>query len=82
METLDGFVSKSLWFADNENATIADLSILANVSQISACGYDIKKHKHLNRWLEQCRVLPGYEENEKGAAELGKVFKSILGDQF
>mgnify|MGYP003471334340 CR=1 FL=1 len=82
MELLNGFVSKNLWFADNENATIADLAILANVSQLKACGYQISKHEHLNRWFEQCRTLPGFEENERGALELGELFKSILGNQF
>lgn len=82
MEILDGFVSKSLWFADSKNATLADLAILANVSQISACGYNISKHEHLNRWFERCRALPGFDENEKGAVELGIIFKSILGNQF
>lgn len=82
MEILNGFLSSSLWFADNENVTIADLSILANVSQIKACGYDVSKHEHLNRWYEQCRSLPGFEENEKGAIELGTIFESRLGKQF
>lgn len=82
MEILDGFVSKSLWFASNENATIADLSILANVSQIKACGYSIAKHGNLSRWYEQCKLLAGFEENERGAAELGEHFKSRLGEQF
>jgi glutathione S-transferase len=82
MEILDGFLSTSLWFADNENATIADLSILANVSQIKACGYEISKHQNLSRWYEQCRSLPGFEENENGAIELGKIFESQLGKQF
>jgi glutathione S-transferase len=82
MEILDGFLEKSLWFADNENVTIADLSILSNVSQIKACGYNISKHCNLSRWYEQCKSLKGFDENEVGANEVGKFFKTKLGEQF
>lgn len=82
METLDSFLEKSLWFADNENATIADLSILSNVAQIKACGYDISKHCNLSRWYEQCKSLKGFDENEAGANEVGQHFINQLGKQF
>lgn len=82
MEILDGFLDKSLWLADNENATLADLSILANVSQIKACGFDIAKFCNLSRWYEQCKSLKGFDENEAGANEAGKYFIDRLGKQF
>lgn len=82
MEILDGFLINSLWFASNEHATIADLSLLANVSQIRACGYKITKHENLCRWFLQCKSIPGFEENERGATELGYIFNKILGEQF
>lgn len=81
MKILDGFLNDSLWFA-TENPTIADLSILSNVLQIKACGYDISKHKYLFEWLERCKSLPGFEENESGAIQVGKIFKSRIGEQF
>ena len=81
MEILDGFVSKSLWFA-GDLPTIADLSILSNVAQIKACGYEISRHSNLNRWYEICKSLPGFEENERGAIELGEVYQSRIGNPF
>jgi glutathione S-transferase len=81
MEILDRFVSKTLWFV-NENCTLADLAILSNVSQIKACGYDITKHANLQRWYQQCKALPGFEENEAGAQEVGDFFQKIVGKQF
>lgn len=80
-DILDILVSKTLWFAGDQ-PTIADFAILANVSQIKACGYNISKHINLNRWYEMCKSLPGFEENEIGAIKLGEVYRSIIGNPF
>lgn len=81
MSILDSFVANNLWFA-GENATLADLTTLANVTQIKACGYNISQHVNLSKWLERCKTLPGYEENQNGADELGKMFKSVIPNAF
>lgn len=81
MEVLDGFAEKSLWFA-GDLPTIADLSILANVSQIKACGYKISNHENLNRWYEMTKTLPGFEENDIGAEKFGEIYRSIMGNPF
>ena len=81
MEILDKFVSTNLWFAGDQ-PTIADLSILSNVAQIKACGYEISKHNNLNRWYEICKSLPGFDENEKSAIELGDAYQSRIGNPF
>jgi glutathione S-transferase len=81
MSTLDSFVANNLWFA-GENVTLADLTILANVTQIQACGYNISQHVNLSNWLERCKALPGYEENQKGADGLGKMFKAQIPNAF
>lgn len=81
MKFLDSFVENSLWFA-GDKVTLADLTILANVTQIRACGYNMVQHVHLSKWLERCKALPGYEENQKGADEIGKFFKSKIPNAF
>lgn len=81
MEILDKFLTKSVWIAGS-NVTIADLSVVSNVAQIKACGYDISKHANLFRWYESCKTIHGFEENENGAIELGKIIQSRVGNQF
>jgi glutathione S-transferase len=81
MTLLDGYISNGLWFA-GDKLTIADLSILANVTQIQACGYNIAQHTSLSKWLDRCKALPGFEENQEGADELGKFFKSKVSKGF
>jgi glutathione S-transferase len=75
MSTLDLFVAESLWFA-GDKPTIADLTILANVTQIQACGYNISPHVNLSKWLERCKQFPGFEENQNAADNVGKLFKA------
>lgn len=75
MKILDSFLSTDLWLAGS-SVTIADLSVLANISQIKACGYDLSQHENLSKWFGRCRELPGFEENQDGADEMGKLFKS------
>lgn len=81
MSILDSFVAKSLRFA-GESVTLADLTILANVTQIQACGYNISQHVNLSKWLERCKVLPGFDENQKGADQLGKMFRAQIPNFF
>jgi glutathione S-transferase len=81
MSILDSFVANSLWFA-GETVTLADLTILANVTQIQACGYDLSQHVNLSKWLERCKVLPGFDENQKGADELSRMFKAQIPNAF
>lgn len=81
MTILDSFIENSSWFA-GEKVTLADLTILANVTQIKACGYNISQHINLSRWLESCKNLPGYNENQKGADEMGEFFRSKVPNGF
>lgn len=81
MSLLDGYVEHSLWFA-GDKPTIADLTILADVTQIQACGYHTAQHGNLMKWLERCKSLPGFDENQNGADNLGKIFKSRVHSGF
>lgn len=78
---LNTFVADSLYFAGNQ-PTIADLTILANISQISACGYNFKQHENLAKWFERCKTLPGFDECLAGAAVTEKLFKARITNGF
>lgn len=77
MTLLDTFLENSSWFA-GDKVTIADLTILANVSQAKAMGYNIDKHVNLAKWLNNCETLPGFEENQNGADLHSQNFKKVL----
>lgn len=81
MNILNSFLKKSLWFA-GDKPTLADLSILPNISQITACGYSLNQHENLVKWFGRCRELPGYEENQMNALEVGNFFKSKIPNAF
>lgn len=81
MENLDMFLFKRNWFA-GENPTIADLSLLSNISQIMYCGYDFSQHLNILSWYQRCKLLPGFEENEAGAKKLGNLFNDLIDQGF
>lgn len=81
MEVLNSFLDESLWLA-GDKPTLADLSILANISQIAACGYDLNQHENLSKWFKQCQTLPGFDENQMNALEVGNFFKSKIPNAF
>lgn len=74
---LDKFLESSKWIA-GDNLTIADFSLLTIISTINECGYDLTKHANLNRWYDECRNLPGFEENRKGANGLAARVKAVV----
>lgn len=77
IQTLEGFLAVDEWVA-GANMTIADISILAIITQLDFCGYDITKHSRLSAWYERCKALPCYKENAAGAKLLGEMFQSRL----
>jgi glutathione S-transferase len=77
IQTLEGFLASDEWFA-GANMTIADLSILAIITQLDCCGLDVSKHPRLSAWYERCKALPCYKEDVAGAKLLGDVFQSRL----
>lgn len=103
MTLLDELIENKSWFA-GDNVTIADLTILADVTQIQvtsriklfklksrpwtylfifqACGYDISKHVNLSKWLERCKNLPGFKENQSGADLIGEFFRGKAPNAF
>lgn len=74
---LEGFLADDEWFA-GKNMTIADISILAIITQLDFCGYNFSKYPKLSAWYERCKGLACYKENAVGAKQLGEIFKSRL----
>lgn len=76
---LDGFLEKGMWVAGHQ-MTIADFSIIANVSTAEAVGVDLTNYPNLYDWYERTKAAMadyGYDEiNQEGANILGKLFKS------
>lgn len=81
MQVLEKYLESNTWFA-GDKVTIADLTILANVSQLRAMGYNIGQHAKLSEWYERCKALPGFDENQAGADEHSKNFQKILPNTF
>lgn len=42
-------------------------------------GLDLGKYKRIPAWYERLKTIPGYAENDEGAAMLGNFFKSKVG---
>lgn len=75
MKVLDAFLAKTPWLA-GDKPTLADLSVLASVSQICACFYDLSQHPNLSRWWSNCKKLPGFDECVTNASKVGAFYKS------
>ncbi|CAH0401176.1 unnamed protein product [Chilo suppressalis] len=74
---LDEFLKGGKWVA-GDHITIADTSIYASMSSILAVGWDISKFPNIQRWVKDCAVLSGYEENQEGAEAFGAAVKKNL----
>lgn len=77
IQMLEGFLAVDEWFA-GKSMTIADISILAIITQLDFCGYNFSKYPKLSAWYERCKVLSCYKENAVGAKLLGDLFQSRL----
>ncbi|CRL00424.1 CLUMA_CG013690, isoform A [Clunio marinus] len=73
LDVLDNFLDGNEWISGTDEASIADLSILAAFSTLYHVGQDISSYPNLSTWYERCSNLPGFAENEKGA----KMFAQI-----
>ncbi|XP_068620289.1 glutathione S-transferase 1-like [Battus philenor] len=74
---LDKFLENSKWVA-GDNYTIADTSIYASVSAILATDWDISAFPNIQRWINECAILPGYADSADGAKRFGDAVKKNL----
>jgi glutathione S-transferase len=66
---LDSFLDGKKYFCGNE-FTLADISILPNVTTTMEMGLNLSQFKNLNQWHEQMKKLPGFDENLEGSKTL------------
>nr|BAJ33499.1 unclassified glutathione S-transferase [Bombyx mori] len=74
---LNQFLEKTKWVAA-DHPTIADTSIYASMSSILAVGWDISSFPNIQRWIKDCLLLPGAQENEDGARTFGDAVKKNI----
>nr|XP_033341624.1 glutathione S-transferase 1-1-like isoform X1 [Megalopta genalis] len=68
------FLEDNEFFA-GKTMTVADLTLVATITTLTALGYDLSKYKNVNRWLAKMKTTaPKYEEaNGAGVAEFKKI---------
>ncbi|XP_017041070.1 glutathione S-transferase D1-like [Drosophila ficusphila] len=65
-------------YAALNRLTVADIALLATVSNFEITEYDFKKYANVVRWYENAKkVVPGWEENWEGCEIYKKLY---LGD--
>ncbi|XP_041984708.1 glutathione S-transferase 1-like [Aricia agestis] len=74
---LDQFLANSKWVAGDE-LSIADTAILASMTSILEVGWDISAFPNIQRWLNDCTSIPGYEENMEGARLFGAAVRKNI----
>lgn len=72
LDYLDGFLAKQSYVAGTW-LTIADLSILASITQLEAMDYKLTGYRNLYQWLERLKKeLPYYDECNASGIETFK----------
>lgn len=66
-------------FVAGDNLTLADLAIVATVSNFDVCGYDLSPYKNVTTWYAKVKqTAPGYEEaNGKNALIFKGMFENL-----
>lgn len=63
-------------FVVGDNVTIADIALLATVTNFDAAKFDLSKYANVARWYEECKkVVPGYAENMEDCLSYKKYLK-------
>ncbi|XP_037811701.1 glutathione S-transferase 1-1-like [Lucilia sericata] len=63
-------------FAAGDDVTVADIALLASVTNFEAAKYDMSKYSNVARWYEECKkVVPGYAENLEDCLSYKKFVK-------
>ncbi|XP_076650582.1 glutathione S-transferase 1-1-like isoform X2 [Halictus rubicundus] len=75
---LETFLENETYVA-GKTMTVADLAILATVTSLDACGYDLSTYKNTLRWLANMKkVVPKYEEANGAGVAAFKTFVAGL----
>lgn len=63
-EFLETFLTGKLYVADTDTYTIADIALVATMTNFDSAGFDYSKYPNVAKWYANCKlVIPGYEEN-------------------
>uniref|UniRef100_A0A182IUB8 glutathione transferase n=1 Tax=Anopheles atroparvus TaxID=41427 RepID=A0A182IUB8_ANOAO len=81
LEKMEAYLDGCDWVAGDE-CTLADLCLLANVSTVKEMGVGFDAFPNINGWYERCQELPGFDENNEGAALLANIIKSKLDEPY
>ena len=74
LDYLDGFLKKSPYLT-GDHVTIADLSILASITQMEGMDYQLQGYKNLKTWVDRLKnELPYYDECNKAGIEMFRAW--------
>ncbi|XP_023309103.2 glutathione S-transferase 1-1-like [Lucilia cuprina] len=63
-------------FAAGNDVTVADIALLASVTNFDAAKFDMSKYSNVAKWYEECKkVVPGYAENLEDCLSYKKFVK-------
>lgn len=78
METAFEFLNTFLegkQFAAGDSVTVADIALVATVTNFEAGSFDISKYANVARWYEACKTaVPGFADNVEACAGFKKYF--------
>ncbi|XP_065372223.1 glutathione S-transferase 1-like [Calliphora vicina] len=61
---LETFLTAKLYAADTDTYSIADIALVATMTNYEAAGFDYSKYPNVAKWYDNCKqVIPGYAEN-------------------
>jgi len=77
LDYVDVFLEKNEYVAC-DNFTIADIAILASVTQLEAMDYRITAYKNLHNWVEKLKTeLPYYQECNAAGIEMFRTWAKL-----
>uniref|UniRef100_A0A336K1W7 glutathione transferase n=1 Tax=Culicoides sonorensis TaxID=179676 RepID=A0A336K1W7_CULSO len=78
---LNGFLEKSKYVA-GDKPTIADISLIATMSGMIHLGAPLTDFPNIQRWWNDCKSFPGFDENDEGAKFFAGKIKEKLTQGF
>lgn len=73
---LETFLTAKLYVADTDTYTIADIALVATMTNFEAVGFDYTKYPNVAKWYNNCKqVIPGYAENVMACNEMMNYIK-------
>ncbi|XP_055907933.1 glutathione S-transferase D1-like [Eupeodes corollae] len=62
-------------FVAGDNLTVADIAMVATVSNYEAAKFDLSKYPNVHRWYKECSaIIPGIDLNKAGVEQFKRHF--------